>query len=478
MNNWDVIVIGAGGAGLAAAISAAEQGARVVILESEKEIGGSTQLSAGMFTAANTSVQRALGVKDSAERFFQHYMDLNQWRLRPGLIKRFCDESGPTLEWLISLGVDFPAKFSTNAHDPGLMQAGVEDVWRGHVPKDQGYGLVTALNQQRLAKGIDLFLDNRVEDLVVEDGQVCGIRIGGELIEASAVIVASGGFAHNSHLRRLYYPETLEAGEDLFIVAAPGSRGDHIRFAESANAALTGHGQGLLMVTSYIQRLHHWQSGFPPRSRIYINQAGDRFMNEDIPYAVSPGIVRDNGGNVWNVFDEKARNALPEGYTHWNKERIEQDAKAGHMLSADTLEELAANMHVPADRLTAAVARWNEQLPNGQDPDFLRQATMQNKGDTKPLEPISHPPYYAARTCPAELVCTHTGLTIDTEARVCDVRGAVIKGLYAAGEAGGGVLGNRYVGGGNSIANALTIGRIAGVSAAKDVVKDAAADTA
>ncbi|MGH8813238.1 MAG: FAD-binding protein, partial [Advenella sp.] len=211
---------------------------------------------------------------------------------------------------------------------------------------------------------------------------------------------------------------------------------------------------------------------------VYINQAGDRFMNEDIPYAVSPGIVRDNGGSVWNVFDEKARSALPEGYAHWNKERIEQDARAGHMLTADTLEELAAKMHVPADRLTAAVARWNEQLPNGQDPDFLRQATMQNKGDTKPLEPIAHPPYYAARTCPAELVCTHTGLTIDTEARVCDVRGAVIKGLYAAGEAGGGVLGNRYVGGGNSIANALTIGRIAGVSAARDAVKDVATDSA
>ncbi|WP_298012578.1 FAD-dependent oxidoreductase [uncultured Castellaniella sp.] len=468
MSDWDVIVIGAGGAGLAAAVSAAEQGSRVAILESEKEIGGSTQLSAGMFTAAATSVQQALGVEDSPEQFFQHYMDLNQWRLRPGLIKRFCEASGPTLEWLIGLGVEFPAKFSTNAHDPGLMQAGVEAVWRGHVPKDQGYGLVSVLNQQRLQKGVDLFLDNRVEDLIVQDGRVRGIRMGGESIEASSVIVASGGFAHDSHLRRLYYPETLEAGEDLFIVAAAGSRGDHIRFGESANAALAGHGQGLLMVTSYIQRLHHWQSGFPPRSRIYVNQSGDRFMNEDIPYAVSPGIVRDNGGNVWNVFDEKARLALPEGYAHWNKERVAEDAAAGRMLMAQSLEELAAKMHVPPDRLAAAVARWNEQLPNGEDPDFLRQTSLRNKGDDRPLDAIEQAPFYAARTCPAELVCTHTGLAIDAEARVRDVRGAVIRGLYAAGEAGGGVLGNRYVGGGNSIANALTMGRIAGLSAALD----------
>lgn len=467
-SNWDVIVIGAGGAGLAAAVSAAEQGATVAILESEKEIGGSTQLSAGLFTAANTSVQRALGIEDSAERYFQHYMDLNQWRLQPGLIKRFCEASGPTLEWLIGLGVEFPAKFSANAHDPGLMQAGVEDIWRGHVPKDQGYGLVNVLNQQRLEKGIDLFLDNRVEDLVVEQGQVRGIKIGGELIEADAVIVASGGLAHNPHLRRLYYPETLEAGEDLFIVAAPGSRGDHIRFAESANAALTGHGQGLLMITSYIQRLHHWQSGFPPRSRIYINQSGDRFMNEDIPYAVSPGILRDNGGLVWNVFDEKARISLPDGYAHWNKERIAEDAASGDMLSADTLDELAAKMHVPAQRLKAAVEHWNKHLPHGSDPQYLRVETMRSKGDERALDPIAQAPFYAARTRPAELVCTHTGLAIDPDGRVRNTLGDVIKGLYAAGEAGGGVLGNRYVGGGNSIANALTMGRIAGISAAQD----------
>ncbi|HEX7386333.1 MAG TPA: FAD-dependent oxidoreductase [Castellaniella sp.] len=468
MSDWDVIVIGAGGAGLSAAVSAAEHGAKVLILEAEKEIGGSTQLSAGMFTAADTSVQRALGIQDSPAQFFQHYMDLNQWRLRPGLIKTFCESAGPALEWLIKLGVDFPSKLSTNAHEGGLMQAGVEAIWRGHVPRDQGYGIVSVLNQHRLAKGIDLLLDNRVDDLVVRDGHVAGIKIGGEEIETSAVVVASGGFAHNDYLRKLYYPETLEAGEDLFIVAAPGSRGDHIRFAESAQAALTGHGWGLLMVTSYLQRLHHWQSGFPPRSRIYINREGDRFMNEDIPYAVSPGIVRDNGNSVWNVFDEKARLALPPGYAHWTAQRVKDDAHSGAMLSAPTLEELASKMHVPADRLMASIKRWNEQLPHGTDPDFLRQATMHNKGDDKPLDPIAQAPFYAARTGPAELVCTHTGLVIDNEARVRNASGSVIAGLYAAGEAGGGVLGNRYVGGGNSVANAITMGRIAGMSAAAD----------
>ncbi|MBB2505975.1 FAD-dependent oxidoreductase, partial [Amycolatopsis echigonensis] len=131
----DVVVIGGGGAGLAAAVSAAEHGASVLLFESEKELGGSTQLSAGMLTAAGTSVQRELGIEDTPERFFQHYLDLNQWQLKPGLLKTFCREAGPAVEWLIGLGAEIPAKVSHDAHTPGLTRAGVEDVWRGHVPK-------------------------------------------------------------------------------------------------------------------------------------------------------------------------------------------------------------------------------------------------------------------------------------------------------------------------------------------------------
>ena len=139
--HWDVVVIGGGGAGLAAAVSAAEEGASVLLFESETELGGSTALSAGIFTAAGTSVQAGLGVDDSAEKFFQHYMDLNQWMLSPGLIRAFCENAGPTLEWLIGLGVEIPAAISGNAHQPGLAQAGVEDVWRG--PRAQGSGIRT-----------------------------------------------------------------------------------------------------------------------------------------------------------------------------------------------------------------------------------------------------------------------------------------------------------------------------------------------
>ncbi|MGW7518548.1 FAD-dependent oxidoreductase [Streptomyces sp. NPDC054796] len=463
----DVIVVGGGGAGLAAAVTAAEQGAQVALFESERELGGSTQLSAGMFTAAGTSVQRGLGVEDTAERHFQHYMDLNQWQLAPGLIREFCTAAGPTLEWLLGLGLDVPHTVSPDAHTPGLCRAGVEDVWRGHVPRDQGYGLVQVLDRARRGHGVEAVLDTRVERLLCEDGRVTGVVADGIEVRAAAVVVASGGFARDPGLLDRYYPEAHDAGDSLFVVAAPGSRGDHFAFAEQTGSSLTGHGWGLMLPTAYFQRYHHWQAGFPPKSRVYVNGEGRRFMDEDASYAVSSGIIRAQRGPVWAVFDERARAGLPAGYADWTPDRIAEEVRAGRLLSAGSVPGLAAAMDVPADALSATVARWNTRLAaDGTDPDFLREESLAAKGSPESPAPIAAPPYYAARVLPAELVCTHTGLEIDRTAAVLDRTGTPVPGLFAAGEAGGGVLGMRYVGGGNAVANALTMGRLAGRHAA------------
>ncbi len=462
----DVVVIGGGGAGLAAAVSAAEGGASVLLFESETELGGSTQLSAGLFTAAGTSVQDGLGIDDSAEKFFQHYMDLNHWVLNPGLIRAFCENAGPTLEWLLGLGLEIPARVSSNAHMPGLCQAGVEDVWRGHVPKDQGFGLVQTLDRARRAQGVEAVLGTRVQRLLVEEGRVVGVVADDIEVRAHAVVVASGGFAQDPDLLERYYPYALRAGESLFVVAAPGSRGDHLRFGEQVGSAIAGDGWGLMLPTAYFQHLHHWQAGFPPKSRLYVNKTGRRFMDEDASYAVSGGIMDLQDGPVWAVFDEKARTELPTGYADWDAERIAEEADAGRTLRADTLEELARLMDVPAGALSGAVERWNTQLPNGIDEEFLRHRTLANKGSLSHPDPIAHGPFYAVRMLPAELVCTHAGLEINKNAEVLDTIGNVVPGLYAAGEAGAGILGLRYVGGGNAIANALTMGRIAGRNAA------------
>lgn len=462
----DVVVVGGGGAGLTAAATAAEAGASVLLFESETELGGSTQLSAGLFTAAATSVQRGTGVEDTVERFYQHYMDLNQWMLEPGLIRTFCENAGPTLEWLLELGLEVPARVSANAHMPGLSQAGVEDVWRGHVPKDQGLGLVGILTGACRRHGVEIVPNTRVERLLSEDGRVVGVVADGVEVRAHAVVVTTGGLSRDPDLLKEYYPAALEAGEDGFVVAAPGSRGDHIRFADQVGASVTGSGWGLRLPTVYFQRQHHWQSGFPPVSRVYVNRAGRRFMDEDASYAVSTGIIEAQGGSAWCVFDDRARASLPPGYADWTPERVTQEADEGRTLRADSLEELAGLMGVPARALRATVDTWNDQLPRGEDEHFLRHLTLRNKGRADHPDPIDRGPFHAARILPTELVCTHAGMEIDSRAAVLDGAGRTIPGLYAAGEAGAGVLGLRYVGGGNAVANAVTMGRIAGREAA------------
>lgn len=467
-NSKNVIVVGGGGAGMAAAAMAADNGAEVTVFESESILGGSTRLSSGIVSAAGTSVQRALGIEDSAEELFQHYMDLNQWRMEPGLVMAFCREAAPTFEWLLSLGVDVPAAVSYNARQPGLGQGGVSEVWRSHVPAGEGAGVVAVLERAIEERRVNVVLDTRVESLLVEDGRVVGVVAGGREHRADAVVVTSGGLSHDTELLKRYFSRALES-PNLFRVAAPGSRGDHIRFAEEVGASLAGEGRGLLLLAADFQQHHHWTAGFPPKSRIYVDLAGRRFTSEDVSYSVATGIFDRIGGWGWAVFDENGRRSLAtDEFVDWTPEVIAREAEAGvTTVRADSIAELAEKTGLPVAALARTVERWNGELPQGkEDSEFFRHVTMRAKGVEQSPEPIDTPPYYAVRLRPSELICTHAGLAIDGSARVLDRNGDVIPGLYAAGEAGGGVLGESYVGGGNSVANALTMGRVAGRSAA------------
>jgi predicted oxidoreductase len=467
----DVIVIGGGGAGLTAAIMAAENGADVLLFESEGSLGGSTKLSSGIFSTAGTSVQSALGIHDTAELLYQHYMDLNGWTLESGLIMAFCVESAPAFEWLLGLGVDVPAKRSYNARQPGLNQGGVSDVWRSHVPAGEGAAVVAVLERAVAASSIRVELNSQVERLLFEDGRVSGVVVGGREYRAPSVVLASGGLSHDRELLERYYPRAI-ASPELFEVAAPGSRGDHLRFGESIGASTAGEGRGLLLLAADFQKHHHWTAGFPPKSRIYVDQAGRRFTNEDVSYSVSTGVFDTVGGWAWSVFDENARLSLAtDEFVDWTPEVVAREADAGvTTVRADTLDELADLMGVPVHALLRTVERWNGELPLGKpDSEFFRHRTFESKGVTENPAPVATGPFYAVRMRPSELICTHTGLAITGSAQVLDLNGDVIPGLYAAGEAGGGVLGESYVGGGNSVANALTMGRVAGRSAAARV---------
>ena len=181
--DYDVIVVGAGGAGLAGAIWAAEAGCKVLLLESEDRVGGSTAMSDGVFNAADTSLQRKLGMQDSIDDYFDYYMTLNAWRQPAGLVRRFCDEATPTVEWLIDLGVKYPervaqkpknAVWAGSVEGGGLYAAGVEWPPRGHCPAEGGQIYIDLMENRRAVLGVELVLNTRVQKLLMEDGRVAG----------------------------------------------------------------------------------------------------------------------------------------------------------------------------------------------------------------------------------------------------------------------------------------------------------------
>src|SRR5262249_37363984 len=159
--------------------------------------------------AAGTSVQAALGLADSPDRYFRHYMDLNQWTLRPGLIRAFCEQSTPTFEWLLGLGLEVPAKLSANSHQPGIRRLGVEDTRRGHVPVGEGYALTQVLETARRERGCELVLNTRVERLVMDGRRVAGIIADGVEVRVDSVDIASGGFTRNPELLARFFPAAL-----------------------------------------------------------------------------------------------------------------------------------------------------------------------------------------------------------------------------------------------------------------------------
>lgn len=459
--DYDVLVIGGGGAGLSAACTAAEAGAKVALVEAHKFLGGSTALSGGVFYAAGTSVQRQAGISDNADAMYEYYMTLNQHKIHPSIVRRICDHSAPALEWLISLGVKF---------DPGKLYAsGVESVSRGHMPATAGAGIASALEVRARALGVDIVCKTRVQRLLTENGAVVGADLGGDQISAGAVVVATGGFGHNRLLLNKYYPEAAVHGDWTWAISATTCRGDGLLMGQAVGADIDGFNRGLLLPTpGFYKDL----DVMLPTWLVLVNRQGRRFVRESVEYAVMSGAIKEQlGGSVYAVFDEESRlHGKPdpafEAYYksgmltfNWGAARIEEQQRKGKVLRSESLEQLAELAGVEASTFVATIARYNRDLEKGGDTLFFKDAAQ--------MRPINKPPFYMAEVRPAIVCLTSTGLRIDVETQVLRQNDEPISGLFAAGEVTGSVLGERYIGGGNAICNAVVFGRIAGENAAR-----------
>lgn len=456
----DVVVIGSGGAGLCAALTALERGAsRILVAESEAVVGGSSRLSGGLVMGAGTRYQRALGIDDSAEALFHDYMAVNRWNVDAAIVRQLCELSGSVVEWLGDLGVQF--------HDQ-LVVGGDELVPRVHLPIGSGQAIIDVLHRHCRERGIDIALGQRVDRLLVDESGVVGVAVGEDEITAHAVVIASGGFGASPDKLAQYYPSAAST-EWAWYIGAEGARGDAIELGAQVGAQLTGHDRGLRLLDVGFD---HELEPFLPGWLILVDSSGRRFVDETAPYGLLDFVIRDRGDRGYVVFDHAAlyggpgrgemakvlpgRSATPS--RHWNPDLVEMMVGAGRVVKADTIEELAVALGLPADELAGTVRRYNGFVADGEDRQCAKAADY--------LVPISTGPFYGAEMRPATVCSTAFGLRITPDAQVLDEFDRPIPGLFAAGECTGGVVGAQYVGSGNNYANCTVVGRIAGASAA------------
>ncbi|MES4992471.1 FAD-dependent oxidoreductase [Phyllobacterium sp. 22229] len=450
--DFDVVVIGGGGAGLSAALAAAENGARTLLVDAAGKLGGSTALSGGVFYAAGTAIQRSNGVSDTAEDMYHHYMTLNRHAVSPPLVKKICNEASSTLEWLISLGVRYT--------DYGLYFSGCDEVPRGHRPVGAGAEIVERLEGALSQHSVDIALATRITGLVLgEDGAIGGVKIGDDTVTSSAVVLATGGFGANPEMLSFYFPDSAMGGDYLWYVGAKTCQGDGIKFGLLAGASVVGFNRGQLTVTHGFARDNEVEQ---PGWLVHVNREGQRFVNENLSYAVLADRVKHQTGHeCFSIFDEAARLSLERANPRqpcWQKDLLSQYQQQGYLVRADSVAELAEGLEIPVAAFEATLAQYNADCAAGEDRQFFK--------GVEHLRAMTSPPFYAARMKPGILGLTLTGLRIDDRARVLDALGCAIPGLFAAGETTGGVIGDIYTASGNSIANAIIFGRTAGRSAA------------
>jgi flavocytochrome c len=459
----DVVVIGSGAAGLAAALTAAEAGASVLVAEAEDVVGGSSRLSSGMLMGAGTTLQKAAGIEDSPELLYREYMQFNQWAVDAALAKKLAVESGPTIEWLVEMGVKF--------HDT-LSYGGEESRPRNHLPVETGAGVVEALRQAVVQAGVEIALRQRVDRLLVEDGRVVGVAVGPDELRAGAVVIATGGFGANPDKLQQHYPAAAAAGDWVWYMGASGARGDALDLAGQVSAEVTGHNRGLTFLTPNFVRSYE---ATLPGWLLLVNAEGRRFCDETVAYGLLDRLVRLQGGRAYVIFDEASRQAAPAGQPaayrqsnpsmpgrrspNWNDEMVAEMADKGGLVRAGTIIDVATGLGLPVDVVEGTVRRYNGLVAAGEDRDYLKESRF--------LRPIATPPFYGAELRPATIALTSVGLRIDVDARVLSEQGDVVPNLFAAGECTGGVLGDVYLGSGNSYSNCLVFGRTAGRSAAR-----------
>lgn len=436
----DVVVVGGGGAGLSAAIAAKEKGANVVLVEKMLMLGGNTNYATAGINAANTKLQKKLGIEDSAELFYNDTMKGGKNVNNPELVKKLTTDSANIIDWLTERGADLSEVVFT----------GGQSAKRTHRPAGgQAVGpvIVDALAETAEKDGIDVRTESEVTKLIKTGDKVTGVEVKhkGETynITAKAVVMATGGFGANAKMVAEYKP-SLEGfgstnspaitGEGIKMVKAVG--GDLVDMTEIQTHPTVVH-KKTAMITEAVRG----------EGAILVNREGKRFVSElETRDVVSKAELEQTEKSAFLVFDQEVREKLGaiNGYV-----------RKGFTVEGATVEELAKKIGVDAKGLVDTMAKYNGYVKAGEDKDF---------GKTALPRELVKAPFYAIEVSPA-VHHTMGGVRINTNAEVLTADGKVIPGLFAAGEITGGVHGANRIGG-NAVTDITVYGKTAGENAA------------
>ena len=450
----DVVVIGAGGAGFAAAITAANEGKSVVLLDKMGVYGGDTALSGGEMAVPGNWIQVTQGVEDSPDNLIEDMLVGGDNKGDPELVAIIANGALDSANWLTyEGGVSWK-------HD--LMQFGGHNIKRSIIPiTHSGSEMTTKLTNRVNTIDEIVLVDNlKATELVQDDsGAITGVKVENQVtgeektISCNAVVLATGGFGSNIEMRVQYNPDM---DDKILSTDSVAAQGDGIVMAQAVGAdtidmeyiqtyPVCDPETGALLYVGDV-RLENYG--------ILVNKEGERFVQElDRRDVISNGIKSQTDGVAYLLFDQKA--ADETGLVEQHADEYENSESRGVIVKADTLEEVANTQGVDPDALQATVDQWNEYCANGEDPDFNYSAEMNT---------IDEGPYYLMACKPA-VHYTMGGLHITPEAEVLSVDEEVIPGLYAAGEVAGHKMGTNRLGS-CSMSDIYTFGRIAGKNAA------------
>ncbi len=490
LRSCDIVIVGAGGAGMTAAIVAADAGKKVVIVESQSMAGGNSVRATGGMNAGKTAYQdentfgEEAGVEKTLKSAADSYADnaavtelaqtvTAQWQAYQAnpegyfdsvelmeldtmiggkavndveLVKALCANSAEAIDWLTTIGANLTSVGSF----------GGASVKRIHRPVDAdgktisvGTYIVPVLEKACQDRGVEFLFDTTAQSLRTDEstGAVTGVNAvtkdgGNVIVNAKAVILATGGFGANLEMVASYKPEL----EGFMTTNAPGAQGQGIAMAEAIGAATVDMDQIQIHPTVQFDTAALITEGLRGDGAILVNAEGKRFIDEvGTRDVVSAAEIAQTGSYSWLVVDQAMvdKSSVIAGYI-----------KKGLTVTGADYAELAAAMGVDADAFAATMEAWNACVESKTDAEF---------GRTSFANPLNTAPYYAVKVT-AGVHHTMGGLKINTATEVLNVNGEVIPGLYAAGEVTGGVHGANRLGG-NAVADFIVFGRIAGASA-------------